>query len=390
MTISPTTMRDDMEFLASDELGGRIPGSPGHAAARVYIRDRMEEIGLVPGGDDGGYEWVYETNRRPDGDRMLNEDGEVVQRPLVTAGYNYIGVIPGSDPDLAHEHLVLMGHYDHLGVQEDGSIYNGAFDDTSGVIVALEVGRALLSAPPRRSVIILITDEEEAGLMGAERWIANPTIPIEDVVLGVSGDPLGRRILPDYGVILMAGFERSPELLQFWRQTVDFAESDVIFIHRRAIPVFASDQDEFHNAEFPVPAAWFINPGMTFYHTTDDTAETIDYRMMLDSARYIARSLIFAGNTDERWDYVGEPLIDGESALDFRGLPEGMLTSEVLEDWEREDLEDIIETANEAIEADSIDVVGNPMFWFIETVGFLAFELPKSHPGLVPPPFPGE
>ncbi|MFT6400138.1 MAG: hypothetical protein ACJAYU_004908 [Bradymonadia bacterium] len=236
--------------------------------------------------------------------------------------------------------------------------------------------------------MILITDEEEGGLNGAEAWIADPPVPSESIVLGVSADPLGRRILPDYGVLLLIGFERSPALQEFWRQTQDFAESDVIFVHRNAIPIFGSDQDAFHSADVPVPAAWFINPGMSFYHTPDDEAETIDYRILLDSAQYMARCLAFAGSTSERWDYVGEPPLAGAAAADLLLLMEGVLTSEELTDPEVSRVNRIIGEIDEIIEADSIDVVGPVELWLVEVVGFIAFELPREHPGQVPPPFP--
>ena len=391
LTISPQTMRDDMDFLASDELGGRAPASPGHARALEYIAQRAEEVGLVPMGDDGGFVWSYETDGRSNRN-IFDEEGEVVPQPDYNRGFNVVGCIPGTDPTLSGEVVVYMAHYDHLGVEPNGDVFNGAFDDASGVAVGLEMARAIIEgdAAPLRTLVFLFTDEEEGGLKGAENWIANPTVPADKIVLGISGDPLGRRILPDYSVILMAGFERSPALLAFWRKTEGFAESDVVFVHRDAIPVFASDQDEFHAAGTPVPAAWFINPGMSFYHTTDDTPDTIDYRIMLDSARYMARSLIFAGNTNERFEYVGPPEIDGASAADFKRLPEGMLGSEVLNDDERQQIEEIIALADDAIEANSIDAVGNPTLYFFNTVKLLAFDLPQKYPGEVPPPFPGE
>lgn len=86
--------------------------------------------------------------------------------------------------------------------------------------------------------------------------------------------------------------------------------------------------------------------------------------------------------------YIGEPEIDAEFALDFRALPEGLLTSEVLTASERRRLERIIDDADAVVEADSLDVLGSPPLWFVETVGFIAFELSREHPGAVPPPFP--
>ncbi len=94
---------------------------------------------------------------------------------------NVLGLIPGSDPDLSDEVVVYTAHHDHLGIgtpNEDGDvIYNGAFDNATGVAQVMAIGRAIKMLPeaPRRSVLINLVGAEEQGLLGSEYYAANPT-----------------------------------------------------------------------------------------------------------------------------------------------------------------------------------------------------------------------
>ena len=106
---------------------------------------------------------------------------------------NVIGVLEGSDPNLALEYVVLTAHLDHVGVGQpvDGDgIHNGAYDNASGVAILLEVAHALaaLPAPPRRSVLFLAVTAEEKGLLGSDYWTHKPTVPLDAVVANVNLD----------------------------------------------------------------------------------------------------------------------------------------------------------------------------------------------------------
>ena len=98
-------------------------------------------------------------------------------------------ILPGSDPKLAGEYVVLMAHLDHLGINKDAkpgedAIYNGALDNAAGVATMIEVARALATGPekPRRSVMFIANTAEEKGLLGADYFAHNPTVPIGGIV----------------------------------------------------------------------------------------------------------------------------------------------------------------------------------------------------------------
>lgn len=92
---------------------------------------------------------------------------------------NVIGVIPGSDPALRGESVVLTAHLDHLGIGgavEGDSIYNGAMDNAAGVATLIEIARALHASkrPPRRSIVLLALTGEEKGLLGSRFFATRP------------------------------------------------------------------------------------------------------------------------------------------------------------------------------------------------------------------------
>ena len=106
-----------------------------------------------------------------------------------------IGVLPGSDPALKDEYVVLMGHLDHLGVKADAkpgedAIYNGALDNAAGVATMLEAAREFVASgkPPRRSVLFIANTGEEKGLRGADYFAAHPTVPKDKIVSVVDLD----------------------------------------------------------------------------------------------------------------------------------------------------------------------------------------------------------
>jgi Zn-dependent M28 family amino/carboxypeptidase len=111
---------------------------------------------------------------------------------------NVLGLLDGSDPDLADEAVVFMAHHDHLGVAVPDSqrgpdqdlIYNGARDNASGVGIVTAIAHAVgaLSTPPRRSVLVAYVGAEEQGLLGSEYFARHPVIPAGKIAAAVNFD----------------------------------------------------------------------------------------------------------------------------------------------------------------------------------------------------------
>jgi hypothetical protein len=122
---------------------------------------------------------------------------------------NIVAKLPGSDPQLASQCVILSAHLDHLGIGEpiDGDkIYNGAMDNASGSALVLDIADKLHAAgvKPKRSLLFLFVTAEEKGLLGSRYFASKPTVPKKDIVADLNTDmflpiiPL--KILTVYGL----------------------------------------------------------------------------------------------------------------------------------------------------------------------------------------------
>ncbi|MDH3441765.1 MAG: M28 family peptidase, partial [Gammaproteobacteria bacterium] len=106
---------------------------------------------------------------------------------------NVIGILRGSDPELADEYVVFTAHLDHvgLGVPINGDdIYNGAYDNAMGSSLLIETARAFAAMPesPKRSIIFIALTGEERGLVGSDYYAHYPTVPSDSIVANVNLD----------------------------------------------------------------------------------------------------------------------------------------------------------------------------------------------------------
>ncbi|QEH32501.1 Aminopeptidase S [Aquisphaera giovannonii] len=113
--------------------------------------------------------------RAPDG---LGARFGFAARREVKTDRNVVGLFPGSDPEKKKEVVVFSAHYDHVGVDEKGEIFNGSDDNASGTSSLLEIAEAFGQAPrPSRSVAFLWVSGEEKGLLGSQWFAGHMTLP---------------------------------------------------------------------------------------------------------------------------------------------------------------------------------------------------------------------
>lgn len=111
--------------------------------------------------------------------------------PVRVLSHNVIGVVPGTDPALRDQHVVLSAHWDAYGIGrpvEGDSIYNGALDDGSGVTLLLALARVFAANPQRRSITFLFTTAEEWGLLGARAFVCGGPVPAARMAANLNVD----------------------------------------------------------------------------------------------------------------------------------------------------------------------------------------------------------
>src|SRR5205823_9837653 len=148
-------------------------GSRGLDTAARYVAERFERLGLVPLSSSAlGDDRYFQTFT------MTGENGA----PVPTK--NVVGVLPGTNPALNGQALVVSAHYDHLGfgwpdarAGAKGQVHPGADDNASGVAVMLELARLTANARPERSIVFAAFAGEEAGLLGARHYVQMAKAP---------------------------------------------------------------------------------------------------------------------------------------------------------------------------------------------------------------------
>ncbi|MCU0646106.1 MAG: M28 family peptidase, partial [bacterium] len=161
---------------------------------------------------------------------------------------NVVGFLEGSDPILKNEMIIIGGHYDHVGVQND-SIYNGADDNASGTAGVMEIAEAfsLCKERPKRSILFMTFAGEEKGLFGSRYYTGDPIFPIENVVAMLNLDMISRNDTNEVAIVgsktsenLKAINEKCNESIGMklaYDQDRYFMQSDHYSFYRKDIPV---------------------------------------------------------------------------------------------------------------------------------------------------------
>jgi hypothetical protein len=295
-----------LSTLAADSLEGRRTGTEGARQAAVFLASELERYGVEPAGDSAYLQevpmaWIdVDAAQGPQRRLVLpSEDVSFDTLPadrLLRGEYNVVGVIRGGDSTVAHEAVVVGAHYDHVGVGqavEGDSIYNGADDDGSGTVAVLEIARALVEgAPPRRTVIILLSTAEEIGLLGTRWYLENPVVPLDRTVADLQIEMIGR---PDpeaggTGRGWLTGYERTTmgdQLAAAGSPIVPDPRPDQNFF-------FRSDNIAF--ARLGIPAHTLSSFNMHGdYHQPSDEVELVDFEHMaalvdaaIEAVRFLA------------------------------------------------------------------------------------------------------
>jgi hypothetical protein len=196
------------------------------------------------------------------------------QSPLI----NVIAELPGSDPQLTHEAIVIGAHRDHFGLQA-GLLFPGADDNASGTAVMLEVARAMAKAGARgkRTVLFVSFSGEEQGLVGSRLYLERPVAPISSTKAMINIDHAG--IGNGRLTIGVTGFEKSVALEA--GQTVGLAEKLDLF-------GFFPGGDHVPFKEAGVPTVTVVSGGVhPHFHQPTDTADTINPEILQTVARYV-------------------------------------------------------------------------------------------------------
>ncbi|HTM10025.1 MAG TPA: M20/M25/M40 family metallo-hydrolase, partial [Verrucomicrobiae bacterium] len=210
---------------------------------------------------------------------------------------NVLGILPGKDPNLREQAIVIGAHYDHLGrggehslaPDQFGAIHPGADDNASGVAGVIGLARAFARAGSGRTLVFAAFSGEEIGLLGSAHYVKNPPWPLEKTYAMINMDMIGR-MLDDK--IYVMGVDTAAEFRPLVAEAVAGSTLQPSYSGDGYGP---SDQTSFYAASIPV-LMFFTGPHED-YHRPSDTADKINAEGLEKVARLVFRT---ASRLDER------------------------------------------------------------------------------------------
>jgi Zn-dependent M28 family amino/carboxypeptidase len=234
-------------------------------------------------------------------------------------GENVLAFIEGTD--LKEEVVVVTAHYDHIGKKGD-EINNGADDDGSGTVSALEIAEAFQMAKlqghgPRRSVLVMTVSGEEKGLLGSRYYSDHPIYPLENTVANLNIDMIGRmdeahKDSADY-IYLIGSDKLSTDL----HEISEIANSEYINL---ALDYTYNDPDDpnkfyyrsdhYNFAKHGIPVIFYFSGVHEDYHRPTDTPDKILYAKLEKVARLVFHTAWELANRDDA------PVVDKKNEFD--------------------------------------------------------------------------
>src|SRR5580658_3461370 len=229
---------------------------------------------------------------------------------------NLVAKIPGSDPALKGEYVVLSAHLDHVGIGEPingDRIYNGAMDNGSGSALVLDMAASFKKNPDklRRSILLVLVTGEEKGLLGSKYFAAHPTVPLKSMIADVNADmflpivPL--KLLTVQGLNESDLGDRVREVaLSFGVRTQSdpeplrniFVRSDQYSFVRHGVPAVMLDiAPEPGSPEMKIFKDWLTQ---RYHAPSDDVDQPVDLAAAAKYEEIVRALLINIANSDHR------------------------------------------------------------------------------------------
>ncbi len=294
-SITEADLKKILYILASDEYEGRLTGEKGQKIAAQYIIDYYKNLKISAANADGNY--------------LQNIPVEYFRGRSKDDSENVVAYIKGTEkPD---EYIVISAHYDHLGVKGQ-EIYNGADDDASGTSALMEIAEAFQKASkdgkgPKRSIVFLNVTGEEEGLFGSKYYSENPIFPLENTVVDLNIDMVGRfdkkhADNPEF-VYLIGADKLSQELHDLSEATnkkytnlvLDYTYNDENDPNR-----FYYRSDHYNFAKNNIPIIFYFNGVHEDYHKPTDTPDKIRYDLLQKRAQLVFYTAWEIANRENR------------------------------------------------------------------------------------------
>ena len=308
-------MKQAVEFLASQELGGRYPGTAGDTLASEFIVGQLRALKLKP---------IVKAKK----EKGFFHDftyGKTEKRTT----HNIIAVLPGKDKKLKNEYIVVGSHYDHLGMggKDSGSrrpdtlgVHPGADDNASGDAVVLQLAKYFKKVGSKRSIVFAFFGAEEQGLVGSKfflDWMKQDDARRINLPAGNKGfvamvnlDMVGRMrgdAMSVSGTGTSSSFKAMVEEIG-GQQHLNIA----------CIPDGYGPSDHASFVAQEIPVLFLTTGGHMEYHTPADVPSTLNYDGMQQTLEFSKQLIARLADMPETPDYINVPSSNRMSHAKFK------------------------------------------------------------------------
>jgi hypothetical protein len=299
-SITAEELQEHVNKLADDVFEGRGVGTRGGRAAAQYIVGQLKSYPLEPAGTNGDY--FHACDR---------------------GGRSILVKLPGSDPALKEEYIVIGAHYDHVADGRMGHangpigyIHNGADDNASGCAAMLETIEAFSDAKyaPRRSVLFAFWDGEEMGMLGSTKWVKSGAIPPSAIKLAVNIDMIGRM---REGRLEVDGTRTAYGLRRFLSRNNDPA------MYLDFSWELSANSDHWPFLEKQIPVVMLHTGLHDDYHRPSDDANKINRAGLASVTKYLHDVVIAAADADQLPAYRSARRFESLAAQQSRDRRDG-------------------------------------------------------------------
>jgi len=270
----------DIEYLSSDQLEGRFPGTKGEKAAAQYIAKRFKDLKLTSLSNNYLQNFSFKQPNNPHDELEFDKK----EKDQINA-INVLGYLNNNK-----ENTIIIGaHYDHIGYggiysldskgMDKNTIHNGADDNASGVALLLNLAEQLIKENNSNNNYLFIAfSAEELGLLGSKYFVENPLIDLKNANYMINLDMVGR--LNKEKELSIFGAGTSPILKQVINSTNNNFSLKII-----DDGTGPSDHTSFYNKGIPV---LFFNSGShQDYHKSSDDLELINFSGIREISEYV-------------------------------------------------------------------------------------------------------
>ncbi len=262
----------------------------GAQAEAIFAGQEYNPLAIPARGLEGYKTFEFKDTRFSLGIRADVED---------FASVNVVGLVPGTDPALAHQVITVGAHLDHVA-PTGGKVRNGADDDASGSAGVLEIAEAVALKPFRRPVLFCLWTAEESGLVGSRHFLSQPPLPVDDIIVNFSLDMIGRsdaeagKTRKHY---VVGSAKITPELKTIIADVNALTVKWPLDFESQENAMNGSDHYNFHQKG--IPTAFFFSGRHEDLHLPTDDAEKIDYEKMQRLSQLVYEVTAELGNREQ-------------------------------------------------------------------------------------------